>query len=121
MISLELEIKRTNRRVHDWDKSINDLEEFMGQHEYRDRPIGNPLETDFTSATRKLNHISKRLGVDISNLGCVKLSLETVQTLSLSLMMDREANRQNPAKIPETTHEAMKEKIISLQDHCRRV
>jgi len=43
MVATEREIVRTSRRIHEWDKEINNLEEEMGQHEYSSRPLGNPL------------------------------------------------------------------------------
>ena len=83
MVAIERELERTSRYIHKWDKDINGLEEEMGQHEYSSRPLGNPLDMDFTKAMRKLNHISKRVGVDILNLGFVKLSLETTESWGL--------------------------------------
>jgi len=55
IFAIELQIRRTSRRIHRWEKDINDLEEVIGQHEYRSRQIRDPLEIDFTRATRKLN------------------------------------------------------------------
>lgn len=36
----------------------------MGQHEWTNRPIGDPLEMDFLAAGRRLNSIARILGVE---------------------------------------------------------
>jgi hypothetical protein len=116
MVAIERELERTSRRIHEWDKDINVLEEEMGQHEYSSRPSGNPLDMDFTKATRKLNHISKRVGVDILNLGYVKLSLETAESWGLGKDC---AGKELLIEIEGEAGQAMKEKRILMREECR--
>lgn len=116
MVAIERELERTSRRIHEWDKDINGLEEEMGQHEYPSRPVGNPLDMDFTKATRKLNHISKRVGVDILNLGYVKLSLETTESWGLGKDC---AGKESLIEIEGGADQAMKEKRILMREECR--
>ena len=69
ILAIELEIENINNRLHASDHEINDLEQSMGQHEYENTPRGSPLEIDFTTTTRKLNFITKRVGVDTLTSG----------------------------------------------------
>lgn len=115
IVAIERELERTSRRIHEWDKNINDLEEEMGQHEFSSRPMGNPLDLDFTKATRKLNHISKRVGVDILNLEYVKLSLETTESWGLGKDY---AGKEPLIEIEEEAGQAMKEKRIHMREEC---
>jgi hypothetical protein len=55
---------------------LNVLEESMGQHEYANRPVGNPLELDFMATTRRLSAVSRILQVEKMRLGSFLLSLE---------------------------------------------
>ena len=66
---------------------------------------------DFTKATRKLNHISKRVGVDILNLGYVKLSLETIELWGLG---KDPAGKESLIEIEGEADQAMKEKRILM-------
>jgi hypothetical protein len=116
MVAIERELERTSGRIHEWDKDINGLEEEMGQHEYSRRPLGNPLDMDFTKATRKLNHISKRVEVDILNLGYVKLSLETIESWGLGKDC---AGKESLIEIEGEADQAMKEKRILMREECR--
>lgn len=114
--AVEREIDRTSRRIHRWDKDVNDLEEVMGQHEYEGRPVGNPLEMDFTSKTRRLNYLSKRVGVDILHSGYVKFSLEIIEAWKKGLIGGRsEYLSMNGERICQGTTE----KITLMQEDCR--
>ena len=88
----------------------------MGQHEYANRPIGNRFDMNFTTATRKLNHISKRVGVDALNLGFVMLSLETVDSWSVDTKRE---GKEELKGIENVTCVGMKEKSTWLKDGCR--
>jgi hypothetical protein len=85
----------------------------MGQHEYENTPRGSPLEIDFTTTTRKLNFINKRVGVDTFNLGCVLLALETVKSWG------NENWKRIVSKENEERNSEMKQKICNITDSCR--
>jgi hypothetical protein len=87
----------------------------MGQHEYEGRPLGNPLEMDFTSKTRKLNYLSKRVGVDILHLGYVKFSLENVESWSKSSI----CGGKESDGVGEPICHAMKERTTLMKEDCR--
>ena len=88
----------------------------MGQHEYKSLPVGNPLEMDFTAVTRKLNHIGKRVSVDILNLEFLKLSLDAVETWRMEINSVREAPLEEIDGLARTT---MKEKTRLMREDCR--
>lgn len=119
ILAIELEMERISGRVHDWDKRLNELEETMGQHEYVDRPSGNPLEMNFTTATRKLNHISKKLGVDALTLGFVMLALETVESWSVDTKSLRRERNEESKGAENGACVEMEEKTTWLKDRCR--
>jgi hypothetical protein len=54
---------------------LNILEESMGQHEYVNRPMGNPLEIDFAATTRRLSAISRVLQVERMRVDGLMLAL----------------------------------------------
>jgi len=51
----------------------------MGQHEYGDRPLGNPLEADFVAVTRALNYVGKRISLSAQHFGNVLLAVESLE------------------------------------------
>ncbi|KAH8772028.1 hypothetical protein F5882DRAFT_506105 [Hyaloscypha sp. PMI_1271] len=110
------EIDRARRRIHRWDKDVDELEEVMGQHDSEGRPLGNPLEMNFTSKTRKLNYLSKRVGVDILHLGYVKFSLEIVESWNKSSIC---GGKESLDGVGEPICHAMKEKTILMKEDCR--
>ena len=113
--AIQIQIQRIRQRIHSWDQDINGLQDVMGQHEYKDRPVGNPLEMDFTSATRKLNHISKRVGVDILNLRFLIKSLEAVENWYKDTRNGVEGDLKG---IEEVTCQSMKETTGIMKDDC---
>jgi hypothetical protein len=88
----------------------------MGQHEYKSRPIGKPLEIDFTSVTRKLNYISKRVAVDVLNLGYLKLSIETADAWTEKMS---KLETEQLEGIEEAACLWMKGKTTSMKEDCR--
>lgn len=71
---------------------------------------------NFTTATRKLNYISKTVGVDALNLGFVVLSLETVESWSVDTKRE---GKEELKGIENVTCVGMKEKTTWLKDSCR--
>jgi hypothetical protein len=116
VLAIEREIERTSRRLHGSDSEINKLELLMGQHEYLDRPRGNPMDLDFTATTRKLNYISKTTGLDALNLGYLMLTFENIGLWN----SNKEWGGEEDSKGSDlTTCRKMKEKITWLKDNCR--
>ena len=76
ILTAEIEMDLCNARLKKSDRGLNELEESMGQHEYENRPRGNVHELDFPATTRRLNYISKKVGVDVVRLGSTLIALE---------------------------------------------
>lgn len=75
----ELMIDRCTERVNTIHGELNNLEDSMGQHQYRSRPRGNPLEVDFEKTTSKITLQSRRLPLDTARLQGVLLALELIR------------------------------------------
>ncbi|PVH75528.1 hypothetical protein DL98DRAFT_593035 [Cadophora sp. DSE1049] len=75
---IELVTASNARRLQAADWRLNELEETMGQHEYINRPMGDPLAIDFIATTRTLNTTSRMLGVERMRLGANILALEMI-------------------------------------------
>ena len=74
----------------------------MGQHEYADRPRGNPLELDFLATTTGLNCIGKTICVDVICVSCIADTLERLLEWKAEIAQARSAVRP-----PKATDEAM--------------
>ncbi|TVY84028.1 hypothetical protein LSUE1_G001785 [Lachnellula suecica] len=72
----KLVIASTASRIQASDRSLNELEESTGQHEYINIPMKSPLELDFMAATRRLNFVGRTLGVERMRAGSTILTLE---------------------------------------------
>ena len=75
---ITLSINSSYERIRAADWRLNELEETMGQHEYVNRPMGDPLAIDFIATTRTLNTTSRLLGVERMRLGATILALEMI-------------------------------------------
>jgi hypothetical protein len=58
------------------NRRLNVLEETMGQHEYANRPKGDPLELKFEETTSSPNFIGRTLAVQRMRLGSTLRNLE---------------------------------------------
>ena len=118
------------QRQANHDIKVNDLEELMGQHDYPDRPRGNPLELDFLTTTRSLNAVTKKVAVDICVLEELLLVLGRVGEWRVDLMRSKGKGKADEEsggmegsqekEIEERKAETLvSEKIEYLKDTCR--
>lgn len=75
---IQLVINSISERIQVADIKLNELEEIMGQHEYINRPVGNPLEMDFVAATRTLNFLARVLAVEKMRASSLLLALDMI-------------------------------------------
>lgn len=68
------------QRIHIADRKLNELEEMLGQHEYTNRPVGNPLEVDFVATTRTLSFLARILGVEKMRASGQVLVMDLIST-----------------------------------------
>jgi Mg2+ and Co2+ transporter CorA len=120
LLSSEQVTDDCNERIRASEKKLSDLEETMGQHEYKDRPKGNPLNINFLATTSALNHISKRLAVDVCELGSVLIALEKISDWKKEITENREEHRKaGNAMVAENGYRMVEERITYLTDYCR--
>jgi hypothetical protein len=117
-------IESCNERLGISDQKLNGLEETMSQHEYDNRPKGNPLDLDFLVTTRTLNHISKRVGVDVLRLESVVLVLEKIQQwkkqiVTHSQRIHNDAEKAIVAEETSNDFHMAEEETSFLIDPCR--
>lgn len=109
------------QRLNETDCKMNDLEETIGQHEYHNRPRGNPLDLDFMGTTRRINFVTKQIAVDICRLEASLLALERIAEWETEI----EKNEWDPSgqsPIPREIYHGssvVNEKIAYLKDTCR--
>jgi hypothetical protein len=109
IVTSELFIVFSQERLRDVENKLKELEESMGQHEYKNRPRGNPLEIDFLATTRKLNYVSKKVGKDESRMTCMLRILGKI----------REFKREADGADCDEGSRIMDEKLDYLEDSCR--
>jgi hypothetical protein len=79
LLALQFEVRKYKNRLITSDRRINDLQDSIGQHEYGDRPLGNPLEADFVAVTRALNYVRRRISLSAQHFGNVLLAVESLE------------------------------------------
>jgi hypothetical protein len=75
---IQIALSTNAERIQVADVKLNSLEETTGQHEYINRPLGNPLEIDFITVTRTLNFLARVLGIEKMRLGSTLLALDLI-------------------------------------------
>jgi hypothetical protein len=122
LLSSEQAIEYCNDRLSVSEKRLSELEETMGQHEYADRPKGDPLKIKFVPTTSALNHISKRLAVDVCDLRSVIIALEKISDWKKEIVENEEPPKMNNSSVAEevsNSNRMVEEKIVYLTDYCR--
>jgi hypothetical protein len=114
LLALQFEVRKYKNRLITSDRRINDLQDSMGQHEYGDRPLGNPLEADFVAVTRALNYVGKRISLSAQHFGNVLLALESSEGFQ------KHVKKQIGEEEEESEGSyVISEKIEELKSECR--
>ncbi len=95
---------------------IDALEETMGQHEYVNRPKGNPFEIDFISTTSALNTTNRTIAVQELRIGAVLLQLGSILDNSKNMnnsLKDRVSDARASSAVPDGL--VMMEEFIEFQ------
>jgi hypothetical protein len=71
-------VRATQGRLVDVDGALNEIDEVTGQHEWANRPSGDPMAMDFMKVGRRLNFNSRTLGIEKMR---VQTLLGTIQEL----------------------------------------
>jgi hypothetical protein len=117
----EVVVDSSNDRIQLFVLSLAKLEEAMGQHEYSNLPLGDPLKLDLMKATRRLNFFVRNFTIEIMRLGSMLLTLEQIQQHTSHIGRNPE-----PGKVEidfdtlgEDVGEQMDEKIAYLKNACQ--
>ncbi len=136
LLSIEIELEETNKKLQISDHTLNDLEEELGQHENEGRPRGDPLEIDLVKETRSLNHVGKRVSADELRVGMLLAGLRGVGGWGSDSESDDECygeehdelehrsdgkgvRRRRKWKEGMMGEREIQEKIAHLKDSCR--
>lgn len=80
IILADLSVSSSFPRIHAADERLNELERSAGQHEWADLIQGDPLNLDFTEATKQLNFTSRWLTMEIWRCKTNLLVLENIRS-----------------------------------------
>jgi hypothetical protein len=80
IILADLSILSSSPRIHAADERLNELERSAGQHEWAGLIQGDPLNLDFTEATKQLNFTSRWLTMEIWRCKTNLLTLENIRS-----------------------------------------
>jgi hypothetical protein len=117
----EVVIDSSNDRISLFVLSLKKLEEAMGQHEYSNIPLGDPLKLDLMKATRRLNFFVRNFNIEITRLGSMLLALEQIQQHRAYIGSSREPGKVEIGfdTLGEDVGEQMDEKIAYLKNACQ--
>ncbi|KAF8856034.1 hypothetical protein BDZ45DRAFT_675834 [Acephala macrosclerotiorum] len=90
----ELCLVSSSAHIEIGNDRLNELEETMGQHQWINRPLGDPLKLDFISTTRTLNFTARTLGVEKMRIQGILLTLSNIllEVENLHTLDPQEAN-----------------------------
>jgi hypothetical protein len=122
----EFAIDTYGEQIETCEVEIKRLEQVMGQHEWANIPIGNPLELDYIATTRRLNFLVRTLAVESMRLDGTLLTLErlAIYTKEItaehmgSIECDSGTNKTSQIRTNEGSNE-IDEKVAYLQNACQ--
>jgi hypothetical protein len=120
LIFLDKEVRMLVDRMRMHHKKLDDLENSAGQHEYNNVPLGNPLELDFVSTTRRLNFIGCGLSFDLVRIKCILLAFEQITHWRLSLASSRSYDHDSKDQsINNDSCVILTSRVEYLENTCR--
>jgi hypothetical protein len=122
----EFAIDTYGEQIKTCEKEVRRLEQVMGQHEWDNIPIGNPLELDYIATTRRLNFLVRTLAVESMRLEGTLLTLECLAIYTKEITAgdkgstecDSGTNKTSQIKTHEGSNE-IEEKVAYLQNACQ--
>ena len=115
-IASELLLTFVQDRLKALVSKIKDLEQLVGQKEYRGRPRRNPLDIDFLATTRAFNYVSKKVGIDLMKITCLLSILEKMREFKKAT--DSGNPREPRAKLDIVGSRIMEDKSQYIMDTC---
>jgi hypothetical protein len=99
------------------DQDLNDLEEKIGQHEYLNRPRGDPLKMDFEATTRKINSTGNRVALNAARLQSYTQILEKLTEFKDDTFQGRSCGAEGLEV--QVSGSEVDDKLVYLLDTCR--
>jgi hypothetical protein len=122
----EFAIDTYGQQIETCETEVRRLEQVMGQHEWDNIPIGNPLELDYIATTRRLNFLVRTLAVESMRLEGTLLTLECLAIYAKDITSGDMGSTERDSGTNKTrqikTHEgsnAIEEKVAYLQNACQ--
>lgn len=112
LLLIEIALDDCHRLLSSHTDHLNDLQDEVGQREYGDRPIANPLSIDFVATTRKLNSSGRSFASIVATLQSFKMVLEKMVEFRKDLLLDKDEGEQDSEGM-------ISNKIGYLFDTCR--
>jgi hypothetical protein len=113
----EIAIEACQFKLRVSDQELNDLEETAGQHEHHNRPVGDPLEMDFESTTRKTNSIGKRVELNLARLHLFQQVLEKLAEFKNDTLQGSTCMQESLEVLGSRSE--VNDKLVYLLDTCR--
>jgi hypothetical protein len=121
----DLVVNTIARLIEGSNRRLNVLEETMGQHEYVNRPKGNPLELKFEETTSRLNFIGRTLAVQRMRVGSTLRNLEKIlqEAKDLSNEGENRPETSPPADLLRTLDDfrMINESVAYQTDACQNL
>jgi hypothetical protein len=121
----ELVVSTIAMLIEGVNRRLNELEETMGQHEYTNRPKGDPLELKFEETTSRLNFIGRTLAVQRLRVGSTLRNLEKILQEAKDLSNEGENGPETSphADLPRTLDDfRMINELVTYQtDACQQL
>ena len=107
-------VRATQSRLVDVDGALNELEEVTGQHEWTNRPLGDPMAMDFLKVGRKLNFNSRTSAIE-------KMRAQTLVATIQELKRIHDAANTEVSQLLRYHENACNMQICSIDYQDRRV
>jgi len=117
----EVAIDYSHDHIQLFDKRLAKLEEEMGQHEYKNLPLGDPLDSDLMASTRRLHFSVRIISAEAMRLDSMLLTLEQLQEYETYIRKNGQLGKGDVeyGRQAEEGREQMDEKIAYLNNACK--
>lgn len=105
-------IESSSKKIYEVGCRLNNHEEAIGQHEWLNRPRGDPWKVDFLAVTRNLNFLSRLLGKEAMRVSWTLLALQKMKE-------SRELGAKSQR--PDSATEFLRERAECHIDECHNL
>lgn len=116
---IDVAVSSCIERIQTRKYTLSELDEKMGQHEYKNLKQGNPLQNDFLETTRQLNFVARNLGSDTMHLSWIILTLKEIAKYTQDLARTYDRNASENSVNSDDCLDRMKAGIEYLENACQ--